>query len=185
MSWTLRMMMTDRGPTFLEEWSHALGACWPCSDGDTRPFRAAEAEIEGIYYKTLKMCWEKCLLVRRCISLRSRLHTCPEGLIQLGELIKRSVNGFLVQFGHILGICKFWNPEQREKRNISLFVKFGGEKRGFGPLFGFGLDWNLFSSENVCILSHLDINIWSIGWNISILNLPKYFNFWKIRGFFI
>ena len=35
------------------------------------------------------------------------IHTCPEGLIQLSELCKRSVNGFLVQFGNISRICKF------------------------------------------------------------------------------
>ena len=34
----------------------------------------------------------------------SRNHTCPEELIQLSEL--RSINGFLVQFGHF---CYFTN----------------------------------------------------------------------------
>ena len=97
-----------------------------------------------------------------------RQHTCPEALIRLSELVKRSVNGFLVQFGHILRICKFWNPEQKAKKVISLFVKCGGEKWGFWPLFWFGLDWNWFSSQNDRILSHPDLNIWSIGWNISM-----------------
>ena len=107
-------------------------------------------------------------------------HTCPEALIRLSELCKRSVNGFLLQFGHIFRICKDWNPKQKEKKVISLLVKFGGEKMGFGPLFWFGLDWNWLSSENDQILSHLDLNIWSIGWDISITILSI---FWKNRGF--
>ena len=31
----------------------------------------------------------------------------------------------------------------RRKKVISLLVKLGGEKLGFGPLFWFDLDWNL------------------------------------------
>ena len=31
-------------------------------------------------------------------------HTCPEVLIKLSELIKRSVNKYLVQFGHIINL---------------------------------------------------------------------------------
>ena len=100
-------------------------------------------------------------------NISEAIHTCPEALIRLSELIKRSVNGFLVQFVHIFGICKNWNPEQKIFKVISPLVKFRGEKMGFWALFGFGLDWNWWRSENYWILSQLVLNIWSIGWNIS------------------
>ena len=39
-------------------------------------------------------------------------------------------------------ITKALNPKQKGKKVISLLVKFGGEKMGFGPLVWFGLDQN-------------------------------------------
>ena len=71
------------------------------------------------------------------------VHTCPKAWIRLHELYKGSVNGFLLLLSHIKNIDKAWNPEQKEKKVISLLVKLGGEKMGFWPLFWFGLDYNL------------------------------------------
>ena len=57
---------------------------------------------------------------------------------------------------HIKNIDKARNPEQKEKKVISLLVKLGGEKMGFGPLVWFGLDWNWYSSGPVGVLSNFD-----------------------------
>ena len=67
-------------------------------------------------------------------------HTCPEALIQLSELIKRSVNKYLLQFMYILRDCKDLNIRQKEKTVISLLLNFGGEKWGFSLFLG--LDWS-------------------------------------------
>ena len=58
-------------------------------------------------------------------------HTCPEAKTQFFELFMDTINGFLLLLSHIKNIDKAWNPEQKEKRVISLLVKLGGEKMGF------------------------------------------------------
>ena len=69
-------------------------------------------------------------------------HTCPEAKTQFFELFMVTINGFLLLLSYIKNIDKAWNPEQKEKKVISLLVKLGVKKMGFWPLFWFGLDWN-------------------------------------------
>ena len=69
-------------------------------------------------------------------------HTCPEAKTQFIELFIDTINGFLLLLSHIKKIDKAWSSEQKEKKVISLLVKWGGGKMGFWPLFWFGLDWN-------------------------------------------
>ena len=50
-------------------------------------------------------------------------HSCPESKTKLTELFKRSVNSFLLHYGHILRNCKAGNPEQRYIQHMAIMHK--------------------------------------------------------------
>ena len=63
-------------------------------------------------------------------------HTCPEAKTQFIELFMDIVNGFLLLLSHIKNIDKAWNPEQKEKKCVSLLVELEVKKWGLDLCFG-------------------------------------------------